>query len=487
MLLRARPGRAARARPAPSPVRLQPAQRRDLPRRRPPGPRRPAGQGEPAGLPRPERHRPGGRADRARHQPAPAGLRLQPGQLLLLLRGRRRPGRDRRRGGEHLRRAPPLPAHLREPGRARRPARLRARQADARLAVLRHGPDLPLLVHRAGRADPRRGRHHRERHPAVLGRAHRAAPAPHQQVARAGPDPLSADVPAGHRPHPLAGGEARDEEGSAAPQAPVRPGRRILARSRRLIAGGEVLARSCKLIPDGGIVERSRNRIPERSGSGRPGRSARAAPAAAGAALPAHPGGAPPGDVGPGASGARPGVGDAARRQHPPRRRPLHGARRQCGCALTQPVAAAGDAGTPCPGRVVRRRRLARRRPGGAARDPGTHCGVGTHQPPGSALHPGPAAPSTAAGPLRPARRQTGHPVPLRPRQRPLRAVPRPVVDLLVRVLRAPRHDAAAGAGGQVPAHLREARPGPRLPRAGDRLRLGAGSRCTRPASGGLV
>ena len=37
-------------------------------------------------LPRRERHRPGGRARRAAHQPAPAGLRLQPGQLLLLLR-----------------------------------------------------------------------------------------------------------------------------------------------------------------------------------------------------------------------------------------------------------------------------------------------------------------------------------------------------------------------------------------------------------------
>ena len=40
----------------------------------------------------------------------------------------------------------------RQPGAGRRTAGVRAPQADARLAVLRHGPDLPVLVHRARRS-----------------------------------------------------------------------------------------------------------------------------------------------------------------------------------------------------------------------------------------------------------------------------------------------------------------------------------------------
>ena len=106
-------------------------------------------------LPRRPRHRPGRRAGRAAHQPAAAGPRVQPGQLLLLLRRRRVAGRDRGRGGQHVRRAPPLPADRREPGARRVAPGVRAPQADARLAVLRHGPDVPVLVHGAGRAGAR--------------------------------------------------------------------------------------------------------------------------------------------------------------------------------------------------------------------------------------------------------------------------------------------------------------------------------------------
>ncbi len=51
---------------------------------------------------------------------ARARLRLQPGQLLLLL-PRRRPRGDRRRGEQHLRRAAPLPALARQPGGGRSP------------------------------------------------------------------------------------------------------------------------------------------------------------------------------------------------------------------------------------------------------------------------------------------------------------------------------------------------------------------------------
>ena len=180
----------------------------------------------------------------------------------------------------------------------------------------------------------------------------------------------------------------------------------------RFAPGPGILARSRKLISHGGIVERSRNRPPRRHGLASP---PRAAPAAPRRALAAHPGGAPSGDVGPGPPCARTGVGDPARRQHPSRRRPLHGPRRERGCALTQPVAPAGHAGAPGAGRVVRGGRLARRRPGRAARDPRGHGRVGPHQPARAGLHPGPAAPSPPAGPVRPSRRQARHPVPLRP------------------------------------------------------------------------
>ena len=51
-------------------------------------------------------------------------------------------------------------------------------------------------------------------------------------------------------------------------------------------------------------------------------------------------------------------------------------------------------------------------------------------------------------------------------------------------VFERPGHDAAGGPGGQVPAHLREARPGTGLPRARDRLRLGRLRAPRRAASG---
>ena len=69
----------------------------------------------------------------------------------------------------------------------------------------------------------------------------------------------------------------------------------------------------------------------------------------------------------------------------------------------------------------------------------------------------------------RPARR----PLPLRRRQRLLRAVPRPLDDLQLRVLRRRRADARGGPGGQARAGLQEARAPRRRARARRRLRLG--------------
>ena len=66
-----------------------------------------------------------------------------------------------------------------------------------------------------------------------------------------------------------------------------------------------------------------------------------------------------------------------------------------------------------------------------------------------------------------------GHRRPLRPRQRPVRADARRDDDVLGRDLRAPRHDAGRGVAGQARADLRQARPRPVGPRAGDRHRLG--------------
>ena len=89
-------------------VRLEPPRPRRPPRPRPPGRAR---------LPREH----GIEADRIllADEPARARLRLQPGQLLLLLLGRRA-RLHRRRGQQHLRRAAALPALARE--RARRAA-----------------------------------------------------------------------------------------------------------------------------------------------------------------------------------------------------------------------------------------------------------------------------------------------------------------------------------------------------------------------------
>ena len=59
---------------------------------------------------------------------------------------------------------------------------------------------------------------------AVLGRADRRAPAAHQRGAGPRPHALPTDVAAGDRTHPLAGGEARNEEGALPSEAAVLPG-----------------------------------------------------------------------------------------------------------------------------------------------------------------------------------------------------------------------------------------------------------------------
>ena len=76
-----------------------------------------------------------------------------------------------------------------------------------------------------------------------------------------------------------------------------------------------------------------------------------------------------------------------------------------------------------------------------------------------------PAAPGPAPGPPQ-------HRLPLRPRQRPLPALPRRVAHVLVRDLGGGRH-ARAGAGAEAAPDLRAARARAGRPRARDRLRLG--------------
>ena len=65
------------------------------------------------------------------------------------------------------------------------------------------------------------------------------------------------------------------------------------------------------------------------------------------------------------------------------------------------------------------------------------------------------------------------HRIPLRPRQRPLRALPGRDDDVLLRDLRARRRAARGCPAAQAPPRLREARARPRRSRARDRLRLG--------------
>ena len=91
----------------------------------------------------------------------------------------------------------------------------------------------------------------------------------------------------------------------------------------------------------------------------------------------------------------------------------------------------------------------------------------------GTAPAPLRRAAAAAQPPYRPARRRPERPLPLRPRQRALLALPRRDVDVLVRRLRARGRVARRGTASQVAAGLREARARARRPRARDRLRLG--------------
>ena len=87
----------------------------------------------------------------------------------------RRSRLHRRRGQQHLRRAAALPPLTRESGHGRATALLPPRQEAPRLAVLRPGAELPVVVLRARRAARRADRPQRGRRAAVLRHAHRDA------------------------------------------------------------------------------------------------------------------------------------------------------------------------------------------------------------------------------------------------------------------------------------------------------------------------
>ena len=255
-----------------------------------------------------------------------------------------------------------------------------------------------------GERDPRGGGHHRGRRRGRSGPSSpgAAGPSTNASLARA-LDPLSADVAAGHRPHPLAGAEARDEAGPAPPQAarsrrararwsPTRAPRRPRPPRRGLRplppAGAHRSPRAPAAWPSGGCATR------------RAGRSRCACPTAASTA----------------AATRRPGPAvDVIVRST----RPLPAARRpRAARRSARPTRPATGAPTTWSGCSRSWRSPARRAP--TAR----RAGASRQAPP---------APPPAAGARRPARRPARHPVPLRPRQRLLRALPRPVVDLLVR------------------------------------------------------
>ena len=80
-------------------------------------------------------------------------------------------------------------------------------------------------------------------------------------------------------------------------------------------------------------------------------------------------------------------------------------------------------------------------------------------------------------------RRPQQHLRPLRPRQRPLRRLPRRADDVLLRLLPERGREPRGGAAGEARADLRAAAARPREPPAGDRQRLGRARRSTPPAS----
>ena len=108
----------------------------------------------------------------AAHLPARAGLRVQAGELLVLPPRRRHAARGGRRGQQHLRRAPLLPA-----GRAALRRAGHGRQGVPRLALLPGARRIPLRLHAhaARRRRPHRGAHRLPR------RARRGGPDPHQR------------------------------------------------------------------------------------------------------------------------------------------------------------------------------------------------------------------------------------------------------------------------------------------------------------------
>ena len=156
---------------------------------------------------------------------ARARLRVQPGQLLLLLPGRRA-RLHRRRGQQHLRRAAPLPPLTREPGHGER--RLSYRH-DKKLHVSpffgldqsyqwwfsEPGEQLDVRIDLSeGRARPFFATLTGKRRPLTTGRGTRA-------------HPLSADAAAGHGPDPPPGRAALAEARAVLPQAAVRARRGI--------------------------------------------------------------------------------------------------------------------------------------------------------------------------------------------------------------------------------------------------------------------
>ena len=324
-----------------------------------------------------------------------------------------------------------LPELLRGAG-----ARLRARQAPPRLAVLRARPALRVRVLGAGRrglgADPRaRGRRRTAAaRPSSHGRRRELTNATLAPLAR----PLPADAAAGDRAHPLAGAQALAQARPVPPQAALRAGEGI---------GADV------------SVERRFAREPRRARRAR----RRASPCeCSSASLPQLEGGTLVVRLPDGAE-RRFGSG-------PPVRMAIDDPR------LFRRLATRGEA---------RARRVL---PGGRVATPTTSSGCssscsGTPSA-ASARHPH-AAPlrSTLRPRLEPPQRPARAPrrniaLPLRPRQRALRAHARRDDDVLVRGLRATRTSRSPTRSGASCALVCEKLElGPGRPRARDRLRLG--------------
>ena len=208
------------------------------------------------------------RRDRAAGLPAHAGLRVQPDRDLLLPRPGGRAARRALRGGQHLRRAPQLPA-----GARRRPRRSRPRDWLTRRKVFHVSPFCEVEGHYRFRFARRRGARSSRRSTTTTATASCSSPRSTAKRSRSPPllartfFGLSVDDARRHRPHPLARAAA------------VAQARALVLETRTAPAGDDPLSARALAQPPGAdvlVARACRRAVAPAHGPPRPSRRPRA-------------------------------------------------------------------------------------------------------------------------------------------------------------------------------------------------------------------